>query len=91
MRVRLSAELDTALQNKELLAPRLQTAPTRSSARALVRGRRGGLRLLGPLGFQGFWGACACPPVASSSLFCSAVSNSALKRTRILRAAYLGR
>ena len=69
----------------------LQTAATRSSAYTLARGRRGGLRLLGPLGFQGFWGACAFAQVASSSLLCSAVSNSALKRTRILRAAYLVR
>ena len=69
----------------------LQTAATRSSACALVRGRRGGLRLLGPLGIQGFWGARAYAEVASSSLSYSAVPNSALKRTRILRAAYLVR
>ena len=69
----------------------LRTAATRSSASALLRGRRGGLRLLGLLGVQGFWGACACPLGTSSSLFYSAVSNSALKRTRILRAAYLVR
>lgn len=69
----------------------LQNAATRSSACALGRARRAGLRLLGPLGFQGFWGACASPRGTSSSLFCSAVPNSALKRTRILRAAYLVR
>ena len=69
----------------------LQTTATRSSAWALVRGRRGGLRLLGLLGVQGVWGACACPPGTGRSLFYSAVSNSALKRTRILRAAYLVR
>ena len=68
-----------------------QTTATRSSACAPGRGRRGGLRLLGPLGVQGFWGACASPLGAGSSLFYSAVSNSALKRTRILRAAYLVR
>ena len=68
-----------------------QTAATLSSACALERGRRGGLRLLRPLGIPGFWGACACPRGTSSYVFCSAVSNSALKRTRILRAAYLGR
>ena len=69
----------------------LQTTAIRSSACALGRGRRGGLRLLGLLGFQGFWGACASAQVASSFLLCRAVSNSALKRTRILRAAYLVR
>ena len=35
----------------------LQNAATRSSACALGRARRAGLRLLGPLGFQGFWAA----------------------------------
>ena len=42
-------------------------------------------------GFEGFLGSGAYVPGASSSVLCSAVSNSALKRTRILRAAYLGR
>ena len=69
----------------------LQTTATRSSACAVVRGRRGGLRRLGLWGVQGFWGACASPRGTSSSFFYSAVSNSALKPTRILRAAYLVR
>ena len=69
----------------------LQTTATRSSACAVVRGRRGGLRRLGLWGVQGFWGTCASPRGTSSSFFYSAVSNSALKRTRILRAAYLVR
>ena len=69
----------------------LQTAATCSSACALGRGRRGGLRLLALRGVQGFLGSSAYASGASSSVFCSAVSNSALKRTRILRAAYLVR
>ena len=52
---------------------------------------RGGLRLGGLAGFQVFFGSGAYAPGASSSVLCSAVSNSAVKRTRILRAAYLGR
>ena len=69
----------------------LLTTATCASPHALGRGRLGGLRLLGLLGVQGFWGACAYARGASRSLLCSAVSNSALKRTRILRAAYLVR
>nr|ACN22629.1 hypothetical protein [uncultured bacterium]ACN22645.1 hypothetical protein [uncultured bacterium]ACS73623.1 Orf71 [uncultured bacterium] len=69
----------------------LQTAATCSSACALGRGCRGGLRLGWLAVFQVFSGSGAYAPGASSSVFCSAVSNSALKRTRILRAAYLVR
>jgi hypothetical protein len=69
----------------------LQTTAICSSPHAPGRSRRGGLRLLGPQGVQGFWSTCAYAQAANSSLFCSAVSNSALKRTRILRAAYLVR
>ena len=70
-----------------------QTAATCSSVSPLGRGRGGGggLRLLALRGVQGFLGSGAYAPGASSSVFCSAVSNSALKRTRILRAAYLVR
>ncbi len=69
----------------------LHTAATCSSAPALGRGRRGGLRLLALGEVQVFSGSGAYAPCASSSVLCSAVSNSALKRTRILRAAYLVR
>ena len=69
----------------------LQTAATCSSAPALGRGRRGGLRLGGLAGFQLFLGSGAYAPGASSSFLCSAVANSAFKRTRILRAAYFVR
>lgn len=69
----------------------LQTAATYSSACALGRGHRGGLRLGRFAGFQVFFGSGAYAPGAGSSVLCSAVSNSALKRTRILRAAYLVR
>ena len=69
----------------------LQTAATCSSACALGCGRRGRLRLLALRGVQGFLSSSAYASGASSSVFCSAVSNSALKRTRILRAAYLVR
>ena len=69
----------------------LHTAATCSSACALGRGRRSGLRLQARLGVQVFSGSSAYAPGASSSVLCSAVSNSALKRTRILRAAYLVR
>lgn len=69
----------------------LQTPAICSSAPALGRGRRGGLRLGGLAGFQVFLASGAYAPGASSSVLCSAVSNSALKRTRILRAAYLVR
>ena len=69
----------------------LQPAATCSSASALGRGRRRGLRLGWLARFQVFLGSGAYAPGASSSVLCSAVSNSALKRTRILRAAYLVR
>ena len=79
-----------------------QTAATRSSASSLGRGRCGGLRLFRALGVQGFWGASASASCAGSYCFCSpwplrscpflrCGSNTALKRTRILRAAYLVR
>ena len=78
-----------------------QTTATHSSACALGRGRLGGLRLFGALGVQGFWGASASVACSGSYCFCSpwpvfrsrsflrCGSNPALKRTRILRAAYL--
>ena len=69
----------------------LQPTATHASASVRALGRFGGLRLEGLAVFQVFSGSGAYAPGASSSVLCSAVSNSALKRTRILRAAYLVR
>jgi hypothetical protein len=80
----------------------LQTAATCSSAPALGRGRRSGLRLCGLAGFQVFWASGACAACAGSSVFRSAAflgcavshvagANPAVKQTRQRRAAYFVR
>ena len=67
----------------------LQTPTTCSSACALMRGSRSALRLVLLLGAQGFRAQALTHLAQIALFFCSAVSNSASKQTRILRTAYV--